>query len=249
MKVAVLEDEAPARRALVRDIRAAAPDATVVAELASLAEADRWLATAPEVDLLFSDIRLSDGTVFTLLGERPPPCPVVFVTAYDSHALQAFAAAGIGYLLKPVGSAALQQCLQGYHRLARQLGRTTLDAVSTMMTPEHPRRRILCRDGQDLHAVGVENVAWLRAKDRLTWLMTRDGQLALVDAALTALQGELDPQHFFRAHRQALVHVAAIRSFRSAGKGRILLTVEPAWDGELVVSQENAAAFRAFVDR
>lgn len=249
MKIAVLEDEAPARRALVRDILAAAPGATVVAELASLAETERWFATTPQVDLLFSDIRLSDGTVFTLLNERPAPCPVVFVTAYDNHALQAFAAAGIGYLLKPVGPAALQQCLQDYHRLARQFGKTTLDAMSSMLSPEHPRQRILCRDGQDLHTVPVEKVAWLRARDRLTWLMTRDGSQGLVDASLTALEEELDRTRFFRAHRQALVHVEAIRSFRSAGKGRILVTVEPPWDGELMVSQENAAAFRTFVDR
>lgn len=249
MKVAIIEDEAPARAALRRALERVAPEVSVVAELASLEETERWLRTLPRIDLVLSDIRLSDGSIFTLFSDVEPPSPVIFVTAHDGYVLDAYRAAGIGYLLKPFSDDDLAATLAGFARLVRHIGEGSLRALSETATSERPRRRLLVRRGRELRAVPVERVAWFRAEDKLSILVERDGREGVVDASLHALERELDPSLFFRVNRGMLVHIDAISSFRSAGKGRITITLSPASATEVVVSAENAPAFRAFVDR
>ncbi len=247
MRVVVLEDEAPARRLLVRLPGELAPTWEVSAEQDSVAGAREWF-SRHAADLVLSDIRLSDGSALTLFEEGVVQAPVIFLTAWDAYLVAAFAHLSVDYLLKPLEREALRRALEKFERLRRHFGQPEAREAAGLVG-HLPRQRVLVRYRGETRALPVQEVAWFRAEDRLTLAVDRAGREFVVDRTLSQLERELDPARFFRVNRAWLVEVSAVAGFRSAGRGRLALTLRPEPVQEVVVSQEHAAAFRAFLDR
>jgi DNA-binding LytR/AlgR family response regulator len=248
VRIVLLEDEAPAMAQLRGAVLAAEPDARIEAAMATVAEARAWFAKNAAPDLVISDIILGDGNALSLFRDGAIASPVIFATAHDAFLLNAFRCASIDYLLKPIAAEDVARALAKYRRLARVMA-GALAAVDDVM--RDPRRRVLAQRGSTVLAVDIDDVACFVADEKLTLLITRDGRELIVDQSLNALERELDPSLFFRLNRATLAHVKAVRRFRSLGKGRIEVSLEPkrGGDGVVVVSQENGAAFRAWIDR
>lgn len=247
LRVVVLEDEPPALARMERALRAARPDLVVAARLDTVAGAREWFLREAAPDLVVSDIRLADGLAFELFAEGIVSAPVVFATAHDDYLLQAFRFAVIDYLLKPISDAAVASALEKLSRLREVL--TKEDAAALLTAARSPRRRLLVRKGSDLVALSVDGMAYARAEQKLTVVVAHDGTEHVTDKTLRELEAELDPRDFFRANRALLVGASAIRSFRSAGKGRISLELAPRPPDDAIVPQENAASFRSWIDR
>ncbi len=247
MRTVILEDEAPARRMLVRLIGELAPRLRIEAELESLADARSYFERS-SADLVISDIRLSDGSALTLFEEGVVEAPVIFVTAYDTWIEQAFAHLSVDYLLKPLEREALARALAKVERLERVFTRAAATEAAGLLT-RRPRERVLVRHKAETRALRVEEIAYFRADDKLTLAVDRAGREHIVERTLGQLERELEGGAFFRVNRRFLVHASAIASFRSGGRGRVTVTLAPAAREEVLVSQENAAAFRAFLDR
>jgi DNA-binding LytR/AlgR family response regulator len=120
--------------------------------------------------------------------------------------------------------------------------------ADTLSAPRRAPERVLARRGPAFVAVAIDRIAWFTTEHKLTLLVDRAGARLVVDETLAELEALLDPRAFFRLNRQTLAHAIAVRSFRSGGKGKLLVTLDPAADDELVVSQEAAAAFRAWIE-
>jgi len=246
MNVVILEDEAPARRLLERWLAELRPDWKLAASLDSLAAARDHFASSG-ADLVLSDIRLSDGSALALFEDGTIDSPVVFVTAYDAYLVAAFAHLSVDYLLKPLERDALARALDKFERMRRRFGKSEAGESASLL--RLPRRRVLVRHKSDTRALPVDEVAFFRSDDKLTLAVDRSGKEFVVDRTLGQLEAELDRARFFRANRAFLVQVSSIVSFKSGGRGRIVLQLAPSPVDEVVVSQENAAAFRDFVDR
>ena len=238
MRVLVLEDERPALEQLLAALHAWDPSAEVVAVLDAVGDAVRWLHTHPEPALILADIRLTDGDSLDLFDRVRVRCPVVFVTAYDAFTQEALEAGGIDYVLKPVQPDRLARALDKVLRLEAHFSARTRPA----------RERLLVRRGSEVLAVPVADVAWFCTEHRLVFAVCRDGRRHVVDKTLGVLEGELDPERFFRINRSWLVAVDAVRRLRPAGKGRIELTLAPG-DETALVRAADAPAFRAWLDR
>lgn len=239
MKVLVLEDERPAREQLLAALRAWDPAVEVLATLDSVAAAVRWLLEEPAPDLVLADIQLTDGSSLEVLRRAQPRCPVVFVTAYDRYTLEALEAGGIDYVLKPLEPG----------RVARALDKVVALRAHFRGPAAGARRRVLVRQRGEVRAVPVTDIAWFCTEHRLVFLVERDGARSVVDKTLTELAAELDSEQFFRIGRGWIVAIDAVRGFRSHGKGRLRLVLEPETDREAVVGADRAAAFRAWLDR
>lgn len=248
IRVFIIEDETPARERLAALLAATTPPCTVAGAADSLAAAGKWLRTNPAPDLIFADIQLGDGLSLELFRATPPPGPVVFTTAHDDYLLEAFAAHGIAYLLKPVKPAALDAAVQKYRELGRHFTGNLATLAVTLGRPER-RQRILAQRGASFQPVALADVAYFFSENKLTFLVTRDGGKCLVNEPLTTLAGELDPAQFFRANRNYLVHASAVKSFASVGKGRLAVQLQPRPAEEVLVSQETAANFRTWAGR
>jgi len=247
MRIVIVEDERPALAKLRAAIREAAPDAQIVAELSGVADTLQWLADHPAPDLMFLDIQLSDGLSFDILRRWPGGCPVIFATAYDEYLLEAFESNGIDYLLKPIRQERLAAAIDKYRRLRSHFADAQAALLASLAAGQTPRRRVLVRKGLDFVPVKTEEIAYVFTHDKLVFLVTAAGIRFVLDRTLAELESQLDPARFFRANRAWLVHIDAVSRCRPWGKGKLLLNLRPAVDSEVVVSQERATAFRAWL--
>lgn len=249
-RVFLIEDEAPALRRLTALLAEVDPTGSVAGTADSVAAADRWLRSQPAPDLILADIQLGDGLSLDLFRATPPSAPVVFTTAHDTYLLEAFAAHGIAYLLKPVKPADLAAALRKHAELARHYGTSLAALARALDAPAHPagrwRQRLLAQRGSSRLPIAVAEIAYFLSADKLTFLVTHAGGKALVDEPLATLEAELDPGRFFRLNRNVLAQIDAVRRFTPVGKGRLLVELAPPAAGEVQVSQERAAAFRAW---
>ncbi len=242
--VVILEDEAPARQRLEELLRRIEPGITIAAALASVEQAHAWFAAHPAPDLVLADIQLSDGTSFEVFS-RTASSPVIFCTAYDEHALEAMAAGGIEYLVKPIKEVELARALAHYRRLEAHFTQR-VQQVASVLARRTPRR-LLARLRDRFVTVPVDDIAYFVVDDKLVDVVARDGRRMRVDRTLAELEAELDPGQFFRANRQYLVAALAVKSFRALVKGKLLVELEPTPRDEVVVSQEMASKFRAWL--
>jgi len=247
MRIAIVEDERPALEKLRSALRETAPEARIVAELSGVAEALQWLSQNPAPDLIFMDIQLSDGTCFEILRRHPVRCPVIFATAFDEFLLEAFESNGIDYLLKPVRPERLAAAVEKYHNLREHFTGDHQGLLDTLDRRHLPRQRVLVRKGLDYIPVDTRNIAYIFTCDKLVFLVTDTGVRYMLDRPLAEMESELDRTRFFRANRAWLVRIDAVVRCRPWGKGKLLLELRPPVESEVVVSQERAAAFRAWL--
>ncbi len=253
----IAEDEPPARDRLIQALSRVAPQAQVVACADSVRGTVDWLASHAAPDLLLLDIQLADGLSLELFRADAASAvhrlPVIFTTAYDRFALDAFKALAVDYLLKPVSDAALAQALAKAQRLQARFSHDVgpwLERTSiTQAQPTGPwRQRLMGRKGSaQFHALPVVAISHLVSLDKLTFAVTLDGVRYSIEASLSELEAALDPARFFRVNRQLLVAARAVRHYSPAGKGRLELTLEPGSAGEVFVSQERAADFKRWL--
>lgn len=248
MRLVIVEDEPLAREKLAAHLRAAAPEARIVAMLASVSEAVEWFRLHPPPDLLFCDVLLSDGLSFEIFRAAPVRCPVVFTTAFDEYMLEAFQSNGIDYLLKPVRQSQVAHALGKFRALAAHFNEDYAARLRNVTHHNAKRRdRFLVRKGVGFRVVRTADIAYFYTEDKLVFLMTRAGQRHLVDMPLAAIEQELESQSFFRANRAWLVHVEAVERISPYGKGKFVLELTPGTREPVVVSQERAAACKSWL--
>jgi DNA-binding LytR/AlgR family response regulator len=250
-RVAIIEDEVPARERLIAALRQIDPHIEIVAELGSVAESIQWFESHDSPELVFADVQLSDGLALDIFTQIQPAAPIIFCTAYDEYMVDALAQNGIAYLLKPYGTAQLRDALDKYRRLESHFtntARTQLAALARSLAQPRGTRRILAREGDAFVAVPLTEVAYFGVREGLTELVHRDGRRLELDRTLSDIEAELAGAGLFRLNRQFLAQPEAVRGFRAYFKGRLLVQLQPPADEDVVVSQPNAARFRSWLE-
>jgi len=215
LRVLIVDDEPLARQAL-RLLLQGDRDVTIVGECSGADGMETVERTRPEI--LFLDVRMPEVDGFDLLEQvgvdRAPV--VVFVTAHADHALRAFDAHAIDYVLKPVVDARFARALARAKALARlrRAGEAADPRLGALLR-EHSRmtRRILVRDRDRTRVIDVATIDWIEAADYYAEIHV-GGETHLLRETLTELEQRLDPAHFFRVHRSAIVHLERVREIR-----------------------------------
>jgi DNA-binding LytR/AlgR family response regulator len=268
LRILILEDEYPAAERLQRLLAQAAPGAQVLAVLDTVAGALAWLAAHPAPDLILSDIQLADGLSLDVFAQTVVRSPVIFTTAYDQYALQAFRATSIDYLLKPLKLSELQAAFakleaMGYgvkgkpsaprestpdsHLLTHTFSLERL--LDALPQPQRPHKsRFLVRQGENLLPVLTAEVAWFQIRHETTTLATHDGRRFVVDYTLEQLDALLDPSQFFRLNRQFIAQLPAVRRLVPHFSGKLLVELAPAPTDEIMVSKEKASAVKSWLE-
>jgi two-component system LytT family response regulator len=207
MRVLIADDEAPARERL-RQLLAAHPQFEIVGEAENGTQAMQ-LAGSTKPDLLLLDIQMPGGSGLDVVACLPAPRPtIIFCTAYDQYAIDAFELNAIDYLLKPVSRARLAQALDRVVALASNDSEVRLDSV--VRGQQECRSRFLVRNGTHYIVVPAVRAAYFDSVDGLTRLVTDNGQSSWVDPPLQELEARIDSRQFFRISRNALVNLAAV---------------------------------------
>lgn len=250
MKVVIIEDENAAARRLEKLLAEVDPEIVVLQRLDSVETAVVWLQNNPQPDLMLLDIHLADGASFDIFEHVQVTCPVIFTTAFDEYALQAFKVNAVDYLLKPIKSAELANALDKYKKIYKPELPDYAALLDTLRRQEGQNylRRMLIRFANSIKLVDMGDAAYFYTKDKITFLVLRStGKRFPVDYPLDKLEGMLDPRIFFRINRQFIVNVNAIKEMHPYSKSRVKVDMEPSSDQETIVSTERSAEFKKWL--
>ena len=249
MTAYIVEDEAPAAQGLVRLLEQADPAMRVLGMADNVDDAVQGI-SALRPDLVFMDIHLGDDLCFTIFERIAVEAPVIFTTAYDKYALQAFQANGIEYLLKPISLEDVRQALSKVDLLKRRFGIDpgVLRELTALRRP-HFRERFMVASGGQIRSVPVDQVAYFQSEGRYVKLVSKDNHRYIVDGTMEKIHAELDPRGFFRINRQLIVSFSAIKSMVPYSKSRVKVVLQPVSDIDSIVSVERSAEFKVWLDR
>lgn len=248
MRSLIVDDEEPARARLSRML-GAHPDIEIAGEAVDGLDAVEKIEEL-RPDLLFLDIEMPGLTGFEVLRavRRNIAMPlVVFVTGYDQHALAAFEADALAYLLKPVAPERLAKVLERARRFegSRDEREREGEQVLNKVLSEPPKnlRHVVCRKRDRLLLLPPENIFWFASEDGIVKAHT-ESDVYWVNYQLAELEASLPKELFFRARREVLVNVNKIKEIRPYFKSGFLLTMSDAGATEIVVSARNVHPFR-----
>ena len=247
MKTLVIEDEIPAARRLGKMLAAARPAVNILDMLDSVEASVRWLRTFPPPDLIFMDIQIADGLSFDIFKQVEITAPVVFTTAFDQYAVQAFRVNAVDYLLKPIDPKDLENALQKFESQRLQQNPLNIDALYRLLKKEAYKERFLVKTGQQLSFLATADIAYFRSSDSLTQAYTNAGKKFFVENTLEELEHLLDPRDFFRISRGLTVRLNAIQKIHPHLNGRLKLELVPAFPEDIFVSRERSGEFKSWL--
>lgn len=244
MKVIIVEDETAAARNLIAILAEVAPDAEVAVILESVADTVRWFKEQAPPDLVFMDIHLADGSAFHIFEQVEVLVPVVFITAYDDYAIEAFKVNSIDYLLKPVNPELLRRSL---NKLLRRESHYLYKVLSDLAhaNPETQKiRNLLVISGNRIIPLALNRIAFFYTRNEKVSVYTLDGQCYTVDKTLDALILLLPAEHFFRVNRQYIVASASVGEveFWLGSRLKVNPGIEPPED--MIVSKSKVPSFK-----
>lgn len=246
MKALIIEDETAAALNLEAILKQVAPGVEIIGTLESVEESVEWLRANPQPDLLFMDIHLADGDSFRIFDAVEVTAPVVFTTAYDQYALEAFRVNSIDYLLKPIDPAALRRAVE---RCRVRSGGIDPDVLlNAIRSPREYKQRYVVRFNDRIVPVQTTDIAYFYSEEKNTYLVTSDNNRYVVDQSLDVLSDELDPGRFFRISRGCMIAMPAIVSIVKYLGNRLKITARPRPEFEMVVSRSRVDDFLKWLE-
>ncbi|MEG0796836.1 MAG: LytTR family DNA-binding domain-containing protein [Odoribacter sp.] len=253
LNVVIIEDEIPAARLLSSMVGRLRPEWEMTVLPGNVEEAVQWFGENPHPDIIFLDIQLSDGNSFDFLSQAKPTSMIIFTTAYDEYAIRAFSVNSIDYILKPVDEQRLLEAIIKYESLAgnRRGGfdeylNTVLDSLQ--QREKRFRTRFLISGADCFLTLQVADIAYFYSENKITFAVTGAGKEYIVDPALDKLSEQLDPDLFFRANRQVLLSVDAIKSVEPYFNGKVVVHVKPTFKEQIIISKEKIPSFKVWLN-
>jgi DNA-binding LytR/AlgR family response regulator len=254
MKVLIVEDEFLAAERLQNLLFDIDPSIEVVGKLDSVEDAVVFFSSRAKIDLLLLDIQLADGKSFEIFDKVNVDVPVIFTTAYDQYALQAFQFLSIDYLLKPVQPESLGAALR---KLRKVIGSSTfsgeeINVLRQLIAGQKKtyKERFVIKVGNKLQFRSAKDVAYFYAEGKIVYLVTRnDNRKYIIDHTLEELEGALDPSVFFRISRKYIINVESLSEVKPQMSGRLEIKMMQQGEQELSVSRERANEFKVWLNR
>lgn len=249
MEILIVEDEQRAATRLKNMVAECYPQAHIPEPIDTVEEAVQYLKHKPEQAALLLDIELADGKSFEILQQVRLQAPVIFCTAFDQYALEAFRYHGVAYLLKPVKKAELQEALQN----ALSQTNTTLDyqKLAEVLQQQKPRyqERLLIRLGQRYKTLVISEIAYIYTRNKMVVARTFAQKDTPLDQTLEQMEEILDPALFFRVNRQMILQFKAIEQMYAWSRARLKIDLTPPFDSDVVVATDRAAAFKKWLEK
>lgn len=251
MNVIIIEDEKPSARRLQRMLTEL--DFKAETMLHSVEESIEWFQNNEHPDLIFLDIQLSDGLSFEIFEQVEVKSAIIFTTAYDEYALQAFKLNSIDYLLKPIDEDDLAKAVHKYKERLPKQEAVTLDFEDIKKLLVNPiereyKKRFSVKVGQHLKLINIDDIECFYSENKGTYLHTSEGRNYLLDTTLEQLENELEPQTFFRINRKFFVNVNAIKDMVSYTNSRLQIKLNSYNEQEVIVARERVKDFKMWLE-
>lgn len=252
MNIAIIEDEKPAAAMLEMLIKQIEPSTQVLATLPSVAKSIDWLrANENNVDVLFMDIQLTDGLCFEIFKEIQVSKPIIFTTAYDEYAIEAFKVNSIDYLLKPIKIDDLTRSINKFKNLKgvqQPVDVQTYQDLINLLTQKQQSypSRLMIKIGEHIKSIKVDDIAFFFAEGRTAFVVTNEKKKYIVDHTLEELTTMLDPKLFFRCNRTYIININTIIDVVVYSSTRLKVRLPKEFEDEIIISRERVSQFKAW---
>ena len=251
MKVLIIEDEHFAAKRLRSLIQDKMPDAVILDEIDSVEDSIGWFQSNPCPNLVFMDIQLADGLSFQIFEKANIECPVIFTTAYDEYALDAFKVNSIDYLLKPIEVEAFSRAINKYEQYYNKNlnGVDWKNITSEIFSSKTKfKQRFLIKAGQAYSYLDVKDIKLIYSEDGMTFAVKANKKKVLIDRTLDQIEKQLDPHEFFRINRKYLIPISSIEKIHPYFNSRLKIDLHLNYEGELIVSRPKVPDFKDWLD-
>lgn len=249
MNILIIEDEPRAANQLQSMLRTCKFDYQLLDIIDSVEEAIGWFRQNPEPKLVFMDIQLADGLSFEIFQKIEVKCPIIFTTAFDQYAIQAFKVNSIDYLLKPIQEEELNVALDKFlsSNSAPTVQPDILKQLLSSFQKPQKRNGILVKSGSGFMQVKVADFLYFYSEESITFGFTADNRF-IIDETIDQLFESLQPEVFYRINRGQLISKNAIHKFEPYFNHRVKLTVANPRDQEFIVSRPKTSDFKAWMN-
>jgi two-component system, LytTR family, response regulator LytT len=246
MKIVIVEDEKPIAKDLAQTIITVDPDAEISKILYSVEEAINYFKTKPSIDLIFSDIELGDGLSFKIYETVTNHPPIIFCTAFNEYALDAFKVAGIDYLLKPFSKTTVTKALEKYQRLKATFAMPSSgfsELLTELSKSIHRRNQsIVLYQGDKIIPLEGSYIALFFIENENTYAYTFDQKKLLVNEKMETLEMTFSPT-FFRANRQFLINRKAVKDAATSFNRKIMVNLNVPFKESIQVGKLKVTDF------
>ena len=249
MKTLIIEDEARAANQLVQMLNASGYAYQLLDTIDTVEDAIVWFKNNVAPDLVFMDIQLADGLSFEIFQKVEVTAPIIFTTAFDEYAIQAFKVNSIDYLLKPIQDADFKNALAQFKKSkeANVISQNTLkQLLSSAQTPSY-RKGILVKLKNAFVQIKISDLQYCYAEERVTFGVA-NGKRYIIDETLDQLFNSLDPHQFFRINRGQIVSKLSVVKIEPYFNHRVKLSITNPRDQEFVVSRPKTTEFKAWMN-
>jgi len=246
MKVLIFEDEKLNAERLIELIKMYDASVKVLAVLESVKKGIEWLTKNPSPELIFMDIRLTDGLSFELFEKVNIDIPVIFTTAYDEYAIRAFKVNSVDYLVKPFDFSELKDAIDKFKKARSILSPELIQYILEQSNPKY-KSRFLVKIGDQLRHIECKDIAYLIFEDGLVMAVTKAKSSLPMDQSLDHLEQLLNPVDFLRLNRKVIARIDSIGKIHSYFNGRLKIELLPPVDEDIIVSRERVVRFKKWM--
>mgnify|MGYP000308865294 FL=1 len=249
MNCLIIEDEKEAAIKLSGMIEKYDRNIIILDTIQSVKNAVVWLKNNEPPDLIFMDIQLADGLSFEIFEQTIVKAPIIFTTAYDEYALQAFKVNSIDYLLKPIDQSELNQAVDRYkeNNAPKEISAQVFDTILHTLSKKY-KSKFLIKVGEHIKVFTVDNVQCFYSMEKYTFLQNKEGRDYAIDYSLDQIENLIDPSKFFRINRSFLVSFSAISNIVSYPNSRLRIDLKLNNFEDLIVSREKVQDFKKWLE-
>ena len=267
MKILIIEDEERSFKRLRRLLLQIDETFEIEGPVTSVGETTEILRKANELsdapndkhnkfDLIFADIRLDDGDVFDGFVQTMPTVPVIFTTAYNEYALEAFRSNGIAYILKPIVTQELEEAVEkAKHLIKGQQAEMSTDYVfllkSLGLQPQQQshREHFLVQNNDGYTVLNVQDINHISTENGITRAYLYNGRSMVLNYSLNDIEAQLNPSKFFRANRQYIIGIDSIQRINFLFSSKLSVCLKDYPDVEIIVSKKKSGQLKEWIDR
>lgn len=248
MKVLIVEDELPAAKRLEKMILEIEKGTSIINVIDSIEDTIKWFTNSTEeLDLIFMDIQLADGMSFEIFKTVQILTPVIFTTAFDQYAIQAFKSNGIDYLLKPIVKEEMREAITKYKNFNIGATQNYQKIISSLRKKENYKERFIVKVGEQFKFIPVKKIAYFYSESSVTYMQCKNGKKYILDSSLDVIENDLNPADFHKINRRIIIHINSITKISSYFNSRLKINLHPSFD-EVIVSRERVKNFKEWLN-
>lgn len=249
MRVVIIEDETAAAQNLSTILHKVCPDIEIVDTIDTVVDSVEFFRSTPQLDLVFMDIHLADGASFRIFNSVKVATPIIFTTAYDQYAIEAFKVNSIDYLLKPINEEGVKRAIEKWQHLTSIERNNYSERVNEVAQARPTEQTFLVHFRDKIIPLKIEDIAFFHTFEERVSAYCHNGEKYIIDQTLEALQSKLPTEDFFRANRQFIISRAAVKELTVWFGSRLAATLTIEAPEHIIIPKARVQDFKAWLKR